>query len=147
MAVLQEQTKSKDKFIDELIKSSQFMHNAILTGMDSQSIQDIIAGQTAENKESINQQTSLDKNSLQYKELVSNGPYSILKLKKKCQDLTELLQLKTIENDDLMKNIKHQKVIELQKTINLYSRECSRLKGIVTGVVDIARKAGLEDKI
>jgi vacuolar-type H+-ATPase subunit I/STV1 len=46
-----------------------------------------------------------------------------------------------------MKNIKHQKVIELQKTINLYSRECQRLKGIVTGVVEIARKAGLEDKI
>lgn len=35
MAVLQEQTKGKDKFIDELLKSSQFMHNAILTGVDA----------------------------------------------------------------------------------------------------------------
>ena len=58
-----------------------------------------------------------------------------------------MLQLKTIENDDLMKNIKHQKVVELQKTINLYSRECHRLKGIVSHVVDIAKKAGLEDKM
>ena len=55
--------------------------------------------------------------------------------------------MKTVENEDLMRNIKHQKVVELQKEINLYSREVSRLQDIVTHVMQVARSNGLEDKI
>jgi len=55
--------------------------------------------------------------------------------------------MKTAENDDLSKNLKHLKVVELQKEISLYSRECGRLKDIVGHLMNVAKNHGLEKEI
>jgi hypothetical protein len=139
-AILQEHMKSKDKFIDELLKSTQFMNSAILNGTDAQAIRDMVHQQVSS---AIPKDTG-NADSSAYRELMENGPYSILKLKKKCQDLKSLLQLKTIENEDLNKNLKHLKVVELQKEVNLYSRECNRLHDLLESVIVKAKSQNVE---
>jgi hypothetical protein len=71
----------------------------------------------------------------------------VLKLKKKVADLKELLANKTHEHAELERNIKQRKIIELQKEIRLYSRECQKLRDITAHTVDIIRKNGLEAEL
>ena len=53
-AILQENMKSKDKFIDELLKSTQFMNQAILQGIDAKGLKDMMAAGGIKNQQLLN---------------------------------------------------------------------------------------------
>jgi hypothetical protein len=53
-----------------------------------------------------------------------------MKLKKKCQTYKEMLAFKTAENEELMRNVKNLKVIELQKQLKLQKKTVDRLRQI-----------------
>ena len=79
--------------------------------------------------------------------VISKSPYSVLKLKKKVQDYKELLAFKTAENDELMRNVKALKVVELQKQVRLQEREVARLRSVAQRAINISRHAGLGQEI
>jgi hypothetical protein len=62
--------------------------------------------------------------------LIGKGPYSVLRLKKKVQDYKELLAFKTAENEELTRNVKSLKVIELQKQLRIQDKQMARLKAV-----------------
>ena len=91
--------------------------------------------------------TNNDESAQAYQQFLEKGPYSVLKLKKKVADLKELLANKTHEHAELERNIKQRKILELQKEIRLYSRECQKLRDITSHTLDVIRKNGLEAEL
>ena len=86
-AILNEQLKAKDKFIDELLKSTYMMNQAMNTGPPEL--------QGEEKKEGTPSKGGIKNANKTYQELLEKGPYSILKLKKQVADLKEMIQNKT----------------------------------------------------
>ena len=82
--MLAQQMKEKDKFIDELIRTTLPTGVATVTMPDGG--QGVPSGSLATLESSKAEKT---------KSLLEGGPYSVLKLRKRVQDLKELLQNKT----------------------------------------------------
>ena len=80
-------------------------------------------------KGSNSQQTLGDMNdpSSAYAQLMEKGPYSVLKLKKKVQDLKEMLQNKNYEYDELQRSLKQKKINEMQRELRIYTTQCKHL--------------------
>ena len=61
---------------------------------------------------------------------VDNGKLGVLKLKKQISDLKEIIQMKQIESDDLVKGFKKSRAIQLQTELQIYQRENQKLKDV-----------------
>ena len=46
-----------------------------------------------------------------------------------------------------MRNLRHKKVLELQKEVQIYTRECQRLRAMTKQAFQVARKHGHESEL
>ena len=81
--------KGKDKFIDELLKSTQYINNAIMNGADPSmpthgSNSPRGRAEAISNMYGSADQTPQGTHQQSFGKFIENGPYSVLKLKKKC---------------------------------------------------------------
>lgn len=70
----------------------------------------------------------------------------MLKMKKQTNDLKELLQSKNQEIEDLKRNIKSTKLTELQEEVQLYQKECLKLRYISEVSICILIQNGLQSQ-
>lgn len=71
--------------------------------------------------------------------MVRQSPYNALKMKKKLQDMKELLAYRTDENEELKRNTKVIKVQQLQKMLKIQDKNIMRLKNIAQKAINMVR--------
>ena len=130
-AILKDQIKNKDKFIDELLKSTYVMSQAMgmggfgslkktlielrrsKRGSKLKKNQDDESGDKKENLKA-EQMNNAAHNYFQ-QNFLEKGPYNLLKLKKQVNELKEMLSNKNEEIFDLKRNIKSTRITELNE--------------------------------
>lgn len=70
-----------------------------------------------------------------------------MKLKKQTNELKEMMQQKNEEIDDLKRNIKSTKLQEIQEEVQLYQKECLKLRYIAEVSICILVQNGLESQL
>jgi hypothetical protein len=124
--ILQDHMKGKDRFIDEMLRHASRVHN--VQGYNSQT-NDGGYSSAGEN----------------FEKMVNKSPYNALKLKKKLNDCKEMLAYRTAENDELRRNVKNLKVIQLQKMLKIQDKNIMRLKHIAQKAINMVKGQGDKD--
>lgn len=142
LAIQQDHLKNKDKFIDELLKSTYVMSQAIgmggLGNLKRSLAQSRAIAKSALQKQNksprddsgqkildpqqkrMNKELNSSAQNYFAQNFLDKGPYNLLRMKKQVNDLKELIQLKNEEIEELSKNIKVTKCVELNEEIQIY---------------------------
>lgn len=129
--IMQEQLKAKDKLMDEMLKTTDAANIKLYLEKAERELPEVPTdgGSVQESaKLRSRKKGSRDRTRM---ETERNGQYTqmtVFELKRQVNDLKEQLSYKTNENADIQRSLKNLKVSQLQEEVQIYQRECQKLR-------------------